>query len=92
MNELTKHAATRAKQRGISPLVVDWLWRFGARTHDGRGAEVVWFDKASRKRLREAVGAQVVGRLGDLLDAYLVVSVSGTIVTVGWRTQRITRP
>ncbi|WP_454737186.1 hypothetical protein [Cupriavidus necator] len=89
MNNLTKHAVTRVRQRGIPPLIVDWLWDFGARVHNGTGAEVVWFDKGGRKRLMKAVGAQVVDRLGDLLEAYIVVSADGVVVTAGWRTQRI---
>lgn len=91
MNTMTKHAVTRCQQRGVPPLIVEWLDCYGARTHDKHGAELLWFDKCSRKKLQREVGLQVVDRMGDLLDAYLVIAENGDVVTVGWRTKRITR-
>jgi hypothetical protein len=86
---LSHHATARAQQRGLPPLIMDWLDAYGARTSGGRGAEIVHFDKASRQRLRRDVGAQVVDRLRPLLDAYLVMSADGTVITVGWRLKRV---
>jgi hypothetical protein len=88
---LTDHAKVRAQQRGIPPLIVDWLKRFGAASNDGHGAQVRYFDKRSRKLLEQRVGREVVSRLSELLDAYLVVGDDGTVVTVGHRYKRIHR-
>jgi hypothetical protein len=87
----SKHARIRAQQRGIPPLVVDLLLDFGATKHDHRGAEIHYFDRKSKKRLAANCGGQVVGHLGHLLDAYLVVS-DAMIVTVGHRQKRIYNP
>lgn len=57
--------------------------------HDGRGCEIVWFDKKSRAKLAKAVGKQVVDRLGPLLDAYAVMTSAGVFITTGWLQQRI---
>jgi hypothetical protein len=47
------------QQRGIPPLVVDWLLRFGHMRHDHRGAIVYYFDKHSRRDLElERIGAK----------------------------------
>lgn len=89
--KLTKHAEARCAERGIPPLIIDWLKRFGTHEHDKRGCCVVWFDKRSRRMLERAVGRQIVECLQPLLDAYAVVSSSGEIVTLGWRSKRITR-
>lgn len=88
---LSRHAEIRSDERGIPPLIVDWLNRFGTHEHDKRGCCVVWFDKRSRRKLECAVGRQVVDCLQPLLDAYAVVSNTGEIVTLGWRSKRITR-
>ena len=56
----TAHANVRSQQRGIPPIVVDLLFQFGHRQHDHAGAEIVYFDRRSRKRLegryRAAIG------------------------------------
>lgn len=86
----TKHADTRLQQRNIPPLIVDWLTRYGAKQHDHNGAEVLYFDKRSRKDLARHVGDEVVKRLSGLLDAYAVVSTdTGVVITVGHRYKRI---
>ena len=47
----TRHALIRMQQRGIRADVVVDLLDFGRTTHDHRGAEIVFFDKAARQRL-----------------------------------------
>ncbi|WP_042876590.1 hypothetical protein [Cupriavidus necator] len=89
LNSLTHHATARAQQRGLPPLIMDWLDTYGARTLGGGGAEIIYFDKASRQKLERDVGAQVVDRLRPLLDAYLVMSGDGAVITVGWRFKRV---
>jgi hypothetical protein len=87
---LTQHAETRMGQRCISPLIVDWLLDYGATKHDSHGAELMFFDKCSRRRLVKAVGKPVVGQLSKQLSAYIVVG-DNAVITVGHRTKRIKR-
>lgn len=86
----TKHARVRSQQRGIPPLIVEWLMEFGATTRS-HGAEKVFFDKSARQRLKKTFGEKVIDRLGDLLDTYLVVGDDQTLVTVAYRQKRIQR-
>ncbi|MFS0756518.1 hypothetical protein ABC383_17725 [Noviherbaspirillum sp. 1P10PC] len=85
----TSHAATRAQQRGIPPIVVDLLLQFGQREHDHAGAEILYFDRRSKKRVASYAGA-LFSKLSEHLDSYAVVA-DGQIVTVGIRYNRINR-
>lgn len=86
---LTTHASARIQQRGVSPLIVEWLLEFGAEEPAPGGAIRRYFDKAARRRLAQAFGSQVVDRLGDLLSTYLVQSNEGDrVITVGHRLKR----
>ena len=83
----TTHASVRSQQRGIPPLVVDLLLQFGRREYDHAGAEVVYFDRRSKKRIESYVGG-LIGKLSEHLDSYAVVA-DGKIITVGTRLKRI---
>jgi hypothetical protein len=87
--ELSKHAQTRCRQRSIPPLIREWLQLYGTeqRSH---GATKRFFDRTSRKRLAADVGTEVVDRLGDLLNSY-IVEADTVIVTAAIRTRRIKR-
>lgn len=88
--ELSNHAKVRCQQRSVPPLIREWLHLYGAerRSH---GATQRYFDRQSRKRLAADVGAEVVDRLGSLLDRYLVEG-DAVVITAGIRTRRIKRP
>uniref|UniRef100_Q47GB6 DUF4258 domain-containing protein n=1 Tax=Dechloromonas aromatica (strain RCB) TaxID=159087 RepID=Q47GB6_DECAR len=86
---MTLHAAARQQQRGIPPLIMEWLSTYGACRHDHRGVEILYFDKQSRKALARDVGEEIVSRLSALLDTYAVVSDSGSVITVGHRFKRV---
>lgn len=86
---LTQHADVRTQQRCLPPLILDWLQLYGRREHDGRGAEIVYFDKSSRKTLASVVGCVVVQRVESLLDAYIVLSGDGCVITAGWRSRPV---
>lgn len=88
---LTDHAQARTQQRGVPPLILEWLITYGSTQPDQRGAEIRYFDHAARRRLSRAVGHQVVDRLGQLLDMYAVMSNDGVVITIGHRFKRITR-
>lgn len=86
--KLTAHAERRSNQRGIRRVVIDILLEFGASTINGRGCEVVYMDKESRRRARRALG-KGYAKLERALDAYLVVSPDGGLVTCGHRLEKI---
>lgn len=88
---LTRHALIRMQQRGIRADVVEDLLDFGRTTHDHRGAEIVFFDKAARQRMARERGEDALRHLGRRLHAYLVMSAGGDVLTVGHRTRRIRR-
>ena len=88
---LSHHAAARLQQRSIPPLVVDLLDLYGARQPAGRGAEMVYMDKAAQRRMRQVLGGAAVAALQPLLSAYLIESESGQVITAGWRCTRVQR-
>ena len=71
LDVLTNHARSRMQQRGIPPLILDWLQIYGSSSHDHRGAEIRYFDPGARRRIAKDVGQKVVDLLGQLLDAYM---------------------
>lgn len=87
----SEHARVRMQQRGVPPLIVEWLLQYGAVVHDHHGARIRYFDKESRKRIRREKGDIVLRRLHELLDCYAVVAEDGTIVTVGHGYARMQR-
>jgi len=88
---LTDHARVRLQQRGISLPVLDCLLNFGRRLHDHHGAEICYFDRTARDRLRRTYGRHELKHLESKLNTYAVISADGTILTVGHRTKRINR-
>ena len=87
--ELSIHAQVRCQQRRVPPLIIQWLLDYGAEQRSG-GATKRYFDREARRRLATDYGAEVVDRLGDLLNLYLVED-EDRIVTAGVRTRRIKR-
>lgn len=86
----TRHAQARIQQRGIPPLIIDWLLKYGCSSSDHRGGERFFFDRASRKALAHDVGDVIVRKVEQYLNAYMVV-VAGELVTVGYRYKPIKR-
>ena len=85
---LTTHASIRSQQRGIPPLVLDWLETYGDESFDHHGAVILHFSKRSVRRLERAVGRQPVCKLKEYLRCYAVLS-DGHVVTVGKHFKRI---
>lgn len=84
----SKHAQERIQQRGIPPLIVQWLEAFGEEQHDRHGAVILHFSKRARRRLEHAVGREPVRRLGDWLNSYAVFA-NGVLITVGMRWKKM---
>jgi hypothetical protein len=64
---------------------------YGARQPAGHGAEIVYMDKAARRRMCQVLGGATVATLRPLLSAYLIESNSGHVITAGWRRTRVQR-
>ena len=90
-NSLSVHAKTRLQQRAISMPVLDCLLNFGSKVHDHKGAEILFFDRRARDRVRLAVGEKQFKCVQAKINSYAVVAVDGWVLTVGHRTKRIRR-
>jgi len=80
----SRHAQTRAQQRCIPPLVMEWLLAYGRRL-SSHGAERITFDKRSRRELARDVGVPVVKTMSRFLNTSLVVDPdTETVISVMW--------
>jgi hypothetical protein len=90
MRGLTQHADRRSSQRGIPPLIIQWLLLYGEECRDQHGCLIRFFSHRSVRRLRRDVGSQPIRELRKYLNAYAVEGGdTGAIVTVGWRYRRV---
>jgi hypothetical protein len=84
MTRLSRHACTRAQQRSVPPIVVEWLELFGEEKFDGRGGVIRFFSSESRRQLERRVGRRFVAENKKYLDRYLVESATdGAVITTG---------
>lgn len=81
---MTRHAHIRCQQRGIPPLIINWLLTYGATRPDGCGGTVYFFDGNSRRQLEGDCGRQIVSRLSDYLGTYAIV-IDERVITTGHR-------
>lgn len=88
MNQ-SSHGNSRMKQRGIPPLIVQWLDDFGEEVYDKHGAVVKFFNKKSIRNLERYFGSSALRRLNEWMKAYAVFSSDGYLITVGFRTKKI---
>jgi hypothetical protein len=84
----TWHGLARCQQRAIRPEVVDILWNFGEQGHH-RGADILYMNHEARQRARRELGRRVFARMEARLNAYLVVSGDGALITAGRRSRRL---
>ncbi len=87
----TRHAELRAQQRGIPPMIDQWLDLYGHEEHDGHGGIVVYLDKKSIRHIEKDFGRRPVARMSEWFDAYKVKALNGETITIGHRTRRIRR-
>jgi len=82
----TEHAELRRQQRGVPPLIEQWLLDYGDEQYDGHGAVVRYFSNEAVRRLKRDIGNTPVRRMHEFLRCYLVQSsVDGAVITVGKR-------
>ena len=86
----TQHARARSQQRGIPPVLIDLLLKFGATQRAPGSVDKVYFDIAARRRVRTYVG-NVFKQIDEFLDVYAVMSPDGQVITVAHLTDRIRR-
>lgn len=85
-NNYSQHAEARTQQRGIPPLVHDWLLDYGEERYDGRGGVIRYFNKHSVRKMERDFGRAPLKRLTDYFRCYLVESSrDGAVITVGKR-------
>lgn len=88
----TQHAELRSRQRGIPPLIAEWLDVYGEEDYDGHGGRRVFFSRKSIRRMEREFGRAPVQKLSEWLDAYKVEdSASGCVITIGHRYRRLRR-
>lgn len=88
--KLTAHARIRMQQRGIPAAAVDTLLDYGKVTHVDGGREIVFFDKAARRRFATQ-DPRAARRADRLVRAYAILGSDGVVITVGTRFRRIPR-
>lgn len=82
----TQHAAQRIQQRGIPPLVSNWLLDYGERNFDGHGGVIRYFSHRGVRKMERELGRAAVKRMSEFLRCYLVESSNdGAVITVGKR-------
>lgn len=89
--QLSNHAVAQMQQRAISESTIGYLIEWGRKAYDHKGAVIRYFDKSSRAHLLKRVGEQRARQIENQLDAYVVVSTNGRVITVGHRYKRINR-
>ncbi len=88
---VTRHCLERFQSRSIPPFVASLVQEYGRSVRRGE-ADVIFLDKASRRRLRQELGCRIYNSIEQFLDAYVVCSDDGRLITAAWRTKRIRRP
>lgn len=82
----TFHATVRAQQRGVPPLIQNWLLDYGAEQFDGHGGVVRFFSNECIRKMERDIGKAPLKRMSEYLRCYLVQDSSdGTVITVGKR-------
>ena len=86
---LSRHARARSQQRSMRPQVIDTIVDHGTCIRV-RGADSYAIDKAGRRRLKAELGDRF-REVEPWLNAFVVVSDDGRIITVARRTRRLRR-
>ncbi|MEX3944354.1 hypothetical protein AB4Y44_33390 [Paraburkholderia sp. BR10937] len=82
--EMSRHAAKRASQRGISAVCLPLVVAFGEKEFDGRGGVRYLMTAESIASLRRAVGS--TQQVDALVGVYAVLSAEDqTVITIGHR-------
>jgi hypothetical protein len=78
------------QQRSVPQFALSLLEQFGSEMRHG-DADILFMDKAAKRRLQRAVGGRRALRMIEpILDVYAVVE-GDTVITVAHKTQRFRR-
>lgn len=88
---LSHHAQQRSQQRAIPASVIEILLDLGVVEHSKRGLEMLYFTKNGKHAAMMQMKADGMRRSDHYLNAFLIESSDGNIVTVGHRTKKINR-
>lgn len=86
------HALKRSQQRGIPPLISQWLDEYGEEEYDGHGGIIRYFSHRSIRDMERSFGRAPVRRMSEYLNAYIVESSDdGRVITLGHNIKRVRR-
>lgn len=89
---MTYHASIRSQQRGIPPLIDQWLDQYGEEEYDGHGGIRRYFSRVSIRAMERDFGHGPIAKLAEYLNSYKVESShDGRTITIGYRTKKIRR-
>ena len=86
LTSYTNHAEIRLQQRGIQPVVSDWLLAYGEEEFSGHGVIVRYFSSNGIRQMIGEIGKEPVQRMSEYLRCYLIqANDNGSIITIGKR-------
>ena len=88
---MTNHAALRNQQRTLPQRTLYCAIDCCAAEVEQREAEIFYLGHAARQRLSKAVGERVVSLPARLLNACVIFSERGTVITTAHRCKRVVR-
>lgn len=88
---LSNHAQQRSQQRAIPHSVIEILLDYGVVEHSNKGLELLYFDKGWKHAAMVLMMKIGLKQSDHCLNAYLLESSDGQVVTVGHRTKKINR-
>ena len=89
-NNYTKHAISRAQQRGFPPIVDELLNRFGEEKYDGHGNVKIVLTKKCFRKISKVWGRKMASSLSNYAGVYKLESMdTGSVITIGRITKRI---
>lgn len=70
LTNYTNHAAIRSQQRGIPPVISDWLLAYGEEEFNGHGVVVRYFSTTGIRQLEGEIGKKPVQQMSEYLRHY----------------------
>jgi hypothetical protein len=80
--QLTQHARARMQQRAVNETVLELLYTHGRHVERGKTGSIIHFDRRARDLIRQN---KEYAQIEQKLNAYIVESSDGSILTVGHR-------
>ncbi|MDO8177006.1 MAG: hypothetical protein Q7T62_02065 [Undibacterium sp.] len=82
----TFYARVLPQQRGVPPLIQNWLLDYGAEEFDGNGGVVRFFSNECIRKMERDIGKTPLKRMSEYLRCHLIQSsLDGAVITIGKR-------